>query len=288
MDRLKKGLNTLLIFLFLVGIVVVAYVLFELPEKLIQSVDAINNNNIDQASTALNPVYLVVGFVLLVGMGIITLNLMSRKSEILIGDAELELEVEEEDEEEETSDEQLADESKEMVKAIKEISKGKEDKKTKYDQILAHVCKGIEASQGVIYLKGKKSSKTIFELYSSFAFSIAESESLVYELGEGLIGQAGKEGNALVIDSVPEGHMEIFSGLGNATPTHLYVIPLKKNNSVFGVAELSSFKHFNSIDQQIIQDALNVLGTVTDSSAPKKASQPKEKPAKRTSKKKEE
>jgi hypothetical protein len=58
--------------------------------------------------------------------------------------------------------------------------------------------------------------------------------------------------------------MEIFSGLGNASPTHLLVTPIKKNDKILGVAEISSFKVFNSIDQQKVQDALLVLGNVIE------------------------
>ena len=263
----------------------VAYMLFALPDQLIKSVEALNNNNIGQTATALNPIYFWVGLVLTLGLGIIAINLLTKRGEVKKLDADLQLDLADETEEEETiEEEKLADESKEMVSQVKEISKIKGDQKTKFDQILAHVCKSVDASQGVIYLKNRKSNKNFLELYAAYAFAIAESETLTYEMGEGIIGQAAKEGKSFIVDSVPEGHMEIFSGLGNSSPTHLFIVPLKKDNHLFGVAELSSFKAFNSINQQIIQDSLNVLGTIIEEKKPIKKET--EKPIKKAAVKK--
>ena len=290
MDKIRRSLSILFILLFLLGIVLIAYFLFLLPDKLIHSVDALNNNNIDQASTALNQIYLIVGLELLFGLGIITLTLMGKQSETAINidkSTATDILIEEEEEENEVDVEKLADESKNLVKELNEIVKGKGERKEKFDQVLAHICKNIEASQGVIYTKAKVSNKIAVKLYSAYAFTVGESEELSFELGEGIVGQVAKEGKTLIIDSVPEGHMEIFSGLGNASPTHLLVIPLKKKNEIVGVAEFSSFKVFNSIDQQKVQDGVLVLENIAqEKSAAAAAKKPKAATAKKNSDKK--
>ena len=276
-QKVLKRLSTVFTFLFLIGVVFVAYFLFELPEKLVRTVNAIDHNNLNQAYSALNEIYIVIGLVLAFGLGVITINLLGRKSEEDLkqdkaSTQSLEDEELAEEEDEEVDVEQLANESKTLVTELNALVKGKSNKQDKFDKVLSHICKHLEASQGVIYLNAKISNKNGVKLFSTYAFAIGESEELGYELGEGIIGQVAKEGNPLIIDSVPEGHMEIFSGLGNASPTHLLVAPIKKNDKIIGVAEISSFKNFNSIDQQKIQDSLLVLGNISEDKSEVKTS----------------
>src|SRR5690606_17918836 len=72
--------------------------------------------------------------------------------------------------------------------------------------------------------------------------------------GEGTLGQVYMEGNRTYLKDVPQGHLKITSGLGEATPSHLVIVPMKVNNRVEGVMELASFapveqRHFELLDQ---------------------------------------
>ena len=92
------------------------------------------------------------------------------------------------------------------------------------------------------------------KLVASYAFSIAESQTLAYEYGEGLVGQVAKEAQPINIDNVPDDYIKIFSGLGSATPKNLLVAPLKGDEEeAYGVIEIASFTPFSKQDEELVE-----------------------------------
>lgn len=68
-------------------------------------------------------------------------------------------------------------------------------------------------------------------------------EQKVYR-GEGLAGQAWLEKDTLYITDVPQEYITIVSGLGEANPTSILIVPLIVNEEVFGVVEMASFETY--------------------------------------------
>lgn len=137
-----------------------------------------------------------------------------------------------------------------------------DNKKSSLDccnKVLLHLCSSLEASTAALYLSRKSGKKRFIELFASYAYIVPESKSITYEFGEGLAGQVAKTGKMLNLKSVPEGYIKIFSGLGEASPTHLIIIPLVKDKEVLGVAEIASFKEFSKTQEVFLQEAFNSL-----------------------------
>ena len=63
-------------------------------------------------------------------------------------------------------------------------------------------------------------------------------------VGEGLAGQCYLEKATLLLTDVPANYVRITSGLGQAPPTCVLILPLLVNNAVEGVFELASFRVF--------------------------------------------
>jgi len=60
-----------------------------------------------------------------------------------------------------------------------------------------------------------------------------------------------KDGRAIKLSQIPEGYMEVVSGLGSAYPHYLMLFPAKNNNQeVKAVIELATFK--NIVGQDLI------------------------------------
>jgi putative methionine-R-sulfoxide reductase with GAF domain len=97
---------------------------------------------------------------------------------------------------------------------------------------------------------------------ASFAYFKAESKSVSYEFGEGLTGQVAKEGKLINISTVPEGYVTIISGLGNSSPKHLMIVPIKLENAVVGIIELASFKTFTKADEDFLNELSPLLGNL--------------------------
>ncbi|GCC50173.1 hypothetical protein SanaruYs_03880 [Chryseotalea sanaruensis] len=126
-------------------------------------------------------------------------------------------------------------------------------------QALKTICRQLESGQGALYTLKEEDDKRWIELSGGYALTIGENTSVKFDLGEGLIGQSAVVGKTLYIDEVPEGYMKIASGLGMASPRYLLIAPLKKDEKVVGVWELSSFKPLTENQRKFVEDAANLL-----------------------------
>jgi len=121
------------------------------------------------------------------------------------------------------------------------------------------ICRQLEAGQGALYAFKEADDKRWIELTGGYALTIGENTTIKFDLGEGLIGQSAVVGKTLYIDEVPEGYMKIASGLGMASPRYLLITPLKKDEKVIGVWELSTFKALTENQRKFVEDAANLL-----------------------------
>lgn len=121
------------------------------------------------------------------------------------------------------------------------------------------ICKQLEAGQGAYYEVKEADDARWVELTGGYALSIGENTTIKFDMGEGLIGQSAAEGKTLYIDEVPEGYMKIASGLGMASPRYLFIAPVKKDQKVVGVLEVSTFKALGETQRKFVEDAAQLL-----------------------------
>lgn len=121
------------------------------------------------------------------------------------------------------------------------------------------ICKQLEAGQGAYYEVKEADDARWVELTGGYALSIGENTTIKFDMGEGLIGQSAAEGKTLYIDEVPEGYMKIASGLGMASPRYLFITPVKKDQKVVGVLEVSTFKALSETQRKFVEDAAQLL-----------------------------
>ncbi|MTI21339.1 GAF domain-containing protein [Fulvivirga sp. RKSG066] len=165
---------------------------------------------------------------------------------------------------------------------LTDILKSEKDEQKILDKSLHGICKKLEAGIGVIYTYKKSEDKRLLELKSSYALSLGESQTISYELGEGLVGQAAKEQKGLIVDDIPQGYIKIVSGLGSASPTHLLIHPILSEEDLYGVIEIASFTPFDKNHEAFIH---NCMTKIMEKLAPKAATSKKVSTAKETPKK---
>lgn len=116
----------------------------------------------------------------------------------------------------------------------------------------------IEASYGIFYIKNEKRDELC--TIATYASNNVEFGSTIIHFGEGLVGQAALENKAILLDAVPENYMKIKSGLGSASPAHLYIVPIEYEGKVIAVIEIGSFKPFLLVYQQLLHQVLAIAG----------------------------
>ncbi len=80
--------------------------------------------------------------------------------------------------------------------------------------------------------------------------------------GQGLIGQCYLERERILLYKVPDDYVHITSGLGDANPTCLILLPLKTEDSMEGVIELAGFRRFEPHELEFLEKVCESTATV--------------------------
>ncbi|MFW6369954.1 MAG: PAS domain-containing protein [Bacteroidota bacterium] len=122
------------------------------------------------------------------------------------------------------------------------------------DNLIISLVKYIEATQGGIFLiNDDNADNPILELKSSVAYDRRKFVQRTFEMGEGLVGTVAVEKKSILLTEIPQDYMEITSGLGEAEPNCLLIVPLKLENKILGVLELASFNVFQPHEVDFIE-----------------------------------
>lgn len=113
------------------------------------------------------------------------------------------------------------------------------------DNIISALVKYTGSNQGGLYtLNEEDVADKHLELISLFAFNIKRYEKKKIKLGEGLLGQTFLEKETTYLNEVPQEYVRITSGLGEANPKSLLMVPLRVDKEIYGIVELASFKEY--------------------------------------------
>ncbi|MBS1507206.1 MAG: GAF domain-containing protein [Bacteroidetes bacterium] len=121
------------------------------------------------------------------------------------------------------------------------------------DKIMSELVKYIRANQGSLFLVNDEDESNIhLDLVASYAWERKKYLTKKIGVGEGLIGQCYLEGDPIYMTQIPQGYIRITSGLGEATPACILILPLKLNDKIYGVIELASFREIESYQKEFL------------------------------------
>lgn len=263
-----KNLSIIAVILYLFGVLITLIYLFNLPNQFATALPSMGSKW-DNVSWIFYNTYLIIGIELVVGIVAITSMFLNHqkkeKANVVYVDKYST------SKEKESTENIILETSKQnneaiqgKLTAVKEVLSDQKDLKTELDKALSILCNEVEACQGAVFLKNETDGKRTVRLSSSYAYHLADSAILEYEFGEGLTGQAAKEGKFVKIDAVPEGYINVFSGLGKSAPSHLVFVPLQKNGEILGVMEIASFKSFTTAEEELLKQASPILSQYLD------------------------
>ncbi|MGQ4431619.1 MULTISPECIES: HAMP domain-containing protein [unclassified Streptomyces] len=76
----------------------------------------------------------------------------------------------------------------------------------------------------------------------------------------GLVRQAAREKKRILVDEAPPGYIKINSGLGEASPASVVIIPIIFEDRLLGVIELASFSRFSDVHLAFFDQFVNTIG----------------------------
>ncbi len=113
------------------------------------------------------------------------------------------------------------------------------------DSITQNLINYLDANQGGLFILNDDNQEVPhLNLLSTFAFNRKKTKKKTIQVGEGLVGNCAIEKRTIYLKEIPEDYIEITSGLGDAPPRTLLIVPLKVEDEVLGVIEISSFHEF--------------------------------------------
>ena len=107
----------------------------------------------------------------------------------------------------------------------------------------------------------------MLKLLASYAYRERKSLANRFQLGEGLVGQCALEKERILLTDVPDDYIQISSGLGEATPLNIVVLPVLFEGQVKAVIELASFHRFSEIHLAFLDQLTECIGIVLNTIA---------------------
>ena len=118
----------------------------------------------------------------------------------------------------------------------------------------------VGAQHGVFYINEPSQDEALLKLLASYAYRERKNLSNQFKSGEGLIGQCILEKERILLTNVPADYVKIGSGLGEATPANVVVLPVIFEGAVKAVIELASFQQFSEIHLNFLDQLMESLG----------------------------
>jgi CheY-like chemotaxis protein/signal transduction histidine kinase/HAMP domain-containing protein len=140
---------------------------------------------------------------------------------------------------------------------------GQRDLSTVGRKLLSELALLINAQQGVMYQMHHEENAMI--PLSAFADNPESKPLRQLKIGEGLVGQCAAEKRRMIITDVPPGAITIHSGLFEATPRNVIVLPVLFEDRVKAVIELASLSAFTASQLAFLEQLTTSIGIVLNS-----------------------
>jgi signal transduction histidine kinase/CheY-like chemotaxis protein/HAMP domain-containing protein len=139
---------------------------------------------------------------------------------------------------------------------------GQRDLAAVSSMILSELAPLVSAQHGVFYSMTNQpdGDEPVLEFQAGYGYEERKHLSTRFRIGEGLVGQCAKEKTRILLTDVPDDYVRISSGLGEARPLNVIVVPVLYEGAVCAVIELASFSPFSDIHQSFLDQLTESIG----------------------------
>ena len=128
--------------------------------------------------------------------------------------------------------------------------------------IMSELTPLVSGQYGAFYVLDVDEEHSYLKLAATYAYQRRKRLSSRFALGESLVGQCAIEKKIIVVDDVPEGYVYVSSGLGEAAPRNVVVLPVLFEGDLKAVIELASFQRFTAIHLTFLDQLAQSMGVV--------------------------
>ena len=147
---------------------------------------------------------------------------------------------------------------------LNDIMSGEQDMRVLTKNIIAFLTTYVEAQVGLFYqLKTEQTNnpKPYLQIIASYAYTDSDNRPDRFLIGEGLVGQAALEKkNILLTQTQAECPPIIRSGLADALPFYVLLLPFFYEHTVKGVIEIGFPKALTHIQRQFLEQLMPSIG----------------------------
>jgi len=144
------------------------------------------------------------------------------------------------------------------------MMQGHRDLSVVADLIMEELAPLVGAQHGTFFLTDDTNGETRLRLVAGYGLRADKDAPIQYRIGQSLIGQVAKSKRPIVVDDIPPGYIKISSGLGEAPPANLAVLPISFEGQVIGVVELASFTRFTPVQVSFLEELTESLGVMVN------------------------
>ena len=137
---------------------------------------------------------------------------------------------------------------------------GQRDLQTVSRLILSELARLVSAQHGVLYtVDTREQGEPVLRHQAGYAYRARPPS---FRMGEGLVGQCALEKRPILLDDVPGDYVTISSGLGQAPPLNIIVLPVLFEGQVRAVIELASLQRFSPLHLDFLDQLTDSIGVV--------------------------
>ena len=142
------------------------------------------------------------------------------------------------------------------------MMQGQRDLVTLGETLLAEFAPLVNAHQGVIYIVGYGDGERYLEQLASYADVRSEDKPRRYRFGEGFVGECAVQRQRLLLSRVPPDSVRVASGLVDAAPRNVIVLPVLYEGDIRAVIELASLYEFTAPHLAFLEQLTGSIGVV--------------------------
>ncbi|MFO0741920.1 MAG: HAMP domain-containing protein [Labilithrix sp.] len=128
--------------------------------------------------------------------------------------------------------------------------------------IMSELTPLVDAQHGAFYMLDESTGGPLLNLIASYGFGGRKSLNTSYKVRESLIGQCAFEKKRILVVDVPHDFIYISTGMGEAPPRSVVVLPVLFEGDVKAVIELATFRRFDANHLTFLDQLMDSVGVI--------------------------